>query len=179
MANRSIKNLSGRVFDLKKLLIITLMLCLLTACGGGQERETLQDVYTPQKETPMQVNLTLPEDATMQTITGTEGKLYLCDNFTVTVQTLLGGDLSRTVIETTGYDLDRLTLIKTEKDGITCYRCSWAAAGEGGDQAAQTLILDDGSFHYAVTVMASEEKTGALTEVWQGILRSVSLSTAP
>ena len=127
----------------------------------------------------MQVSLTLPDDATIQTIAGTEGKLYLCDGFTVTVQTLPGGDLSRTIADTTGYDLSRLTLMETEKDGIRCYRCSWATAGEGGDQAARTLILDDGSFHYAITVMASAEKAGALADTWQEILHSVSLSIAP
>lgn len=164
---------------MKKLLIIILMLCLLTACGGGQERETLQDEYIPLQEMPMQVSLTLPEDATMQTIAGAEGKLYLCGSFTATVQTLQGGDLSRTVADTTGYDFSRLNLIKTEKDGITCYRCSWTTAGEGGQQVARTLILDDGNFHYAVTVMASEENAGELSEIWQEIFNSVTLSTAP
>lgn len=164
---------------MKKLLIVLLTACLLTACGGQKDMETVQDVYTPQTETPMAVSLTLPKDATVQTMSSASGKLYLCDGFTVTVQTLPGGDLTKTVADTTGYDLDRLTCIETEKDSITCYRLSWATVGEGGDQAARTLILDDGNFHYAITVMAPAEKAGALQNTWQEIFTSVGLSTAP
>ena len=164
---------------MKKYLVVLLMLCLLTACGSEKPMETVQDVYTPQTQTPMHVSLTLPEDASVQTMTSSQGQLYVCDGFTVTVQTLLGGDLSRTVMDTTGYDLSRLTLMETEKDGITCYRTSWATAGEGGDQAARTLILDDGKFHYAITVMAPEKEAGDLADTWQAIFTSVNLSTAP
>ena len=164
---------------MKKWTVILLMICLLTGCGGGQELETVLDVYAPQEETPMQVTLTLPVDTAVQTLSSSEGQLYLCDGYTVTVQTLPGGDLARTVADTTGYAIDRLTLIETEKDSITCYRLSWATAGEGGDQAARTLILDDGRFHYAVTVMASADKAGELADTWQTILGSVGLNTAP
>ena len=164
---------------MKKMVILLLSLCLLTACGGEKPLETVQDVYTPQDQTPMAVSLTLPEGAAAQTISGTAGKLYLCDGYTLTTQTLPGGDLARTVADATGYDLRRLTLIKTEKDGVTCYRTSWATVGEGGDQAAQTLILDDGKFHYTVTALAPAEKAGDLNDTWQSIFASVSLSTAP
>jgi len=164
---------------LKKLTVILLMMCLLAACGSGQTLETVQDVYTPQTETPMEVHLTLPADALAQTLSSEAGRLYICNGFTVTVQTLPGGDLARTLTDTTGYDKSRLSLIETEKDGITCYRLSWVCLGEGGDQAARTLVLDDGVFHYAVTVMAPAQDAGALSDTWQEILSSVTLGTAP
>lgn len=162
---------------MKKSICILLLMCLLTACGGEKPMETVQDVYTPLNDTPMQVELTLPADATVQTLSSDAGKLYLCDSFTVMVQTLPGGALSRTLRDTTGYAQDRLTLIETEKAGVTCYRLSWATVGEGGDQAARTIILDDGKFHYAITVMASAEKAGDLKDTWQRIFSSVKLST--
>ncbi len=164
---------------MKKLLCIFAMLCLLTACGGEKTLETVEDVYAPQETAPMELSLTLPKEATVQTLSSSAGRLYLCDGFTVTVQTFQGGDLNRTVKETTGYTLDRLTLMETEKENIACYRLSWVSLGEGGDQAARTLILDDGLYHYAVTVMASAEISGTLADTWQEIFASVSLSTAP
>lgn len=164
---------------MKKLLLIFGMLCLLTGCTGEGILETVEDVYAPQKTVPMAVSLTLPEEAAMQTLSSSAGALYLCDGFTVTVQTFQGGDLNRTVKETTGYTLDRLTLMETAKDSATCYRLSWVSLGEGGDQAARTMILDDGVYHYAVTVMAPAETAGALTDLWQEIFTSVRLHTAP
>ncbi len=164
---------------MKKLMIILMMLCLLTACGGEKPMETVQDVYAPQEEIPMQVSIDLPEGTAVQTLSSETGRLYICDGFTITVQTLQGGDLARTVKDTTGYALERLTLMETEKDNIACYRLSWVSLGEGGDQAARTLILDDGLFHYAVTVMAPAESAGKLTDTFQAILSSVSLRTVP
>lgn len=164
---------------MKKLLIILTMLCLLTACGGEKPMETVQDVYAPQEEKPLLLSISLPEEAVTQTLASDAGRLYMCDGYTVTVQTLQGGDLARTVRDTTGYGLDRLTLLETEKDDIACYRLSWVSMGEGGDQAARTLILDDGVYHYAVTVMAPAETAGELTDTWQAIFASVSLRTAP
>lgn len=164
---------------MKKLLLILAMACLLTACTGEKTLETVEDVYAPQETAPMQLSLTLPQEASVQTLSSAEGQLYLCDGFTVAVQTFQGGDLNRTVRETTGYALDRLTFIETEKDDMACYRFSWVSLGEGGDQAARTLILDDGLYHYAVTVMAPAAAAGTLTDVWQEIFNSVRFSTAP
>ena len=164
---------------MKKLMCILVMLCLLTGCGSEKVLETVEDVYSPQEIAPMELSLTLPEGASVMTLSSQMERLYLCDGFTVTVQTLQGGDLNRTVKETTGYEADRLTLIATEKGEIACYRFSWASLGEGGDQVARTLILDDGCYHYAVTVMAPAEKAGALADTWQEILSSVSLRTDP
>lgn len=162
---------------MKKWICVLSLMCLLTACGGEKPMETVQDVYKPQEETPMAVCLSLPADATVQTLSSDAGRLYLCDGFTVTVQTCPGGDLSRTLIDTTGYGPERLTIVETDRAGFACYRLGWATVGEGGDQVAQTLILDDGKFHYAVTAMAPAEKAGALYTVWQEIFNSVRLDT--
>ena len=164
---------------MKKLLLIILMLCFLTACTEDKTLETVEDVYAPQETQPMELHLTLPKETTVQTLSSSAGELYLCDGFTVAVQTFQGGDLNRTVKETTGYTLDRLTMLETEKDNIACYRLSWVSLGEGGDQAARTMILDDGVYHYAVTVMAQAEDAGALNDTWQEIFASVNLRTAP
>ena len=85
--------------------------------------------------------------------------------------------MAKTIREVTGFSADRLTLMETEKDGFSCHSCVWTAAGEGGDQIARTVILDDGNFHYAVTAMADSDAAGQLSDVWLHIFRSVSLRT--
>ncbi len=162
---------------MKKLLMIFALAVLLCGCGARETFETLGDVYAPQENPAQRVDLQLPENALSQTISGTEGKLYLCDGYAVAVQTLPGGDIGRTVKEISGYDRDKLGLVETKKDGITTFHLVWSSAGEGGDQISRAVILDDGSYHYAVTVMAASRDAGAISETVQEILRSVTLRT--
>ena len=162
---------------MKKLSILCVLLLLLSGCGGKGAFETVEDVYAPMAETPKKISVQLPSSAAVTTVAGSAGTLYLCDGFTLSVETLTGGDLQKTVKSVTGFSFDRLTVMEREKDGITAYRCVWTAAGEGGDQVARSLILDDGVFHYAVTVMAPAENGASLESAWQDIFSSVTLRT--
>ena len=56
------------------------------------------------------------------------------------------------------------------------YDCVWTAAGEGEDQVGRACILDDGSFHYVVSVMAGQSRSGELQPVWQDIFDSFRLA---
>ena len=161
---------------MKKWTLLFVLLFFLTGCGARGDFETVGDVYAPENLTPKEVLLTLPSDAAAQTLAGDGGKLYLCDGYSISVQTLEGGNLEETLRQVTGYSMDRLTLLETEKEGLRLYRCVWTAAGEGGDQIAQTAIIDDGNFHYAVTAMAHSEKAAALSAIWQEIFQSVRLT---
>lgn len=162
---------------MKKVSILLALLLLLTGCGGNEVFERVEDVYAPVAETPKKLALSLPKDAAVATVSGSSGTLYLCDGYTVAVETLSGGDLNRTFKTITGFSSDRLTVMAREKDGITAYRCVWTSAGEGGDQVGRSLILDDGAFHYAVTVMASASDATALQDAWQSLFQSVTLRT--
>jgi len=161
----------------KKLVVLMGLILLLSGCANGGVFETVEDVYAPVTESPKKLSVRLPDSAAVTTVAGNSGTLYVCDGFTVAVETLAGGDLQRTVKSVTGFSLDRLTVMEREKDGVSAYRCVWTAAGEGGDQIARSLILDDGKFHYAVTVMAPAEKAAALENAWQEIFSSVTLRT--
>jgi VCBS repeat-containing protein len=57
------------------------------------------------------------------------------------------------------------------------YESVWSAVGEGEDQVGRLVILDDGNYHYAVTVMAPAETAGELTKTWQKLLNSAVIST--
>ena len=162
---------------MKKVSILLALLLLLTGCGGNEVFERVEDVYAPVAETPKKLALSLPKDAAVATVSGSSGTLYLCDGYTVAVETLSGGDLNRTFKTITGFSSDRLTVMAREKDGITAYRCVWTSAGEGGDQVGRSLVLDDGAFHYAVTVMASASDATALQDAWQSLFQSVTLRT--
>ena len=101
----------------------------------------------------------------------------MCDDYMLSMQTLAGGDLNRTLKQITGYDKTQLTVLQTRAGDAEKYSCVWTAAGEGGDQVGRAVILDDGNYHYCVTVMADAAAAGELIPVWQELLATVSLST--
>lgn len=162
---------------MKKLWILLLCVFLLTGCGAKETFETVDDLYiTEVSAYPKDVSLALPEEAAVSVMdNGEGGRLYLCDGYVLTVQTMTSGDLEKTLLETTGFSKEDLTLMETDYYGTTRYDCVWSNAGENGDQVCRAAILDDGTCHYVVTVMAPAETAGQLRQTWQSLLDSISL----
>lgn len=163
---------------MKKILVILMLTVLLAGCSQTTF-ETLGEIPLQQVDAPAgKIRLTLPEDAAATVMEAEDsGTIYLCDGYTVTVQTLSGGDLDRTLRQITGFSKDALTVMQTQEGSHKRYDSVWAAAGESGDQIGRVCILDDGSFHYAVSVMADFTQAGDLAQTWQQILDSVSLDS--
>ena len=163
---------------MRKLWLVGLMLLLLTGCGARETLETVGDVYVQPVSAPLrQIVLSLPVDATVTAMTSeTAGSLYLCDGYTITVQTLEAGNLDKTLLSTTGYGKNGLRLVESFRGNAKRYDCVWTAAGEGEDQVGRACILDDGSFHYVVSVMAGQSRSGELQPVWQDIFDSFRLA---
>lgn len=162
---------------MKKLWAVLILATLLAGCGAKQTFETVSDLNDVSAMAQMQqVELSLPEEAATPSMENPDaGKLYLCDGYTLTVQTLESGDLDKTLRQLTGYGRSQLTLMQTNRNGIDRYECVWSAAGEEGDQIGRAVILDDGSYHYSVTAMASAQRAGEFTAIWQEIFDSVKL----
>lgn len=162
----------------KKLAIMALLCVLLTGCTAKETFETVDDLYVQPAAQPQFLHLDMPEEAAVPTLEHeTTGSIYLCDGYTMTVQVLPGGSLDTTLAQLTGFPSDRLTTMHTKQADVDRYECVWTAAGEGEDQVGRLVVLDDGSYHYAVTVMAPAETAGQLTKTWQKLLNSAVLST--
>ncbi len=164
---------------MKKYLWMIIAVLCLNGCGDPQSYETISDAYAQPPVAVMQETLlALPEEAAVSAITNTEqGSIYLCDGYTVAVQTMAAGDLDATLRTISGYGADKLRVIERKLPTCRRYECVWAAAGEGGDQVCRAVILDDGSYHYTLTVTAGEKTAGKLTETWENLLGSFSLGT--
>ena len=164
---------------MKKWWLCLPLLLMLCSCGGKTDFETMSDQYfVPDAPEPAQVNIQLPENAAVMTMeNGSGGTLYLCDGYAVAVQVLEAGDLDATLRTVTGYGRDDLQLYTVQSGGVSRCACVWACAGEGGDQVGKAVILDDGNYHYAVTVMADYTEAGHLQDTWKSILNSVTLNT--
>lgn len=166
---------------MKKCLTVVMLALLLAGCSEPKSFETMSDhYYEPDLPAAAQISLALPEDAAVSVMENPlTGSIYLCDGYSVTVQTLSAGDLDGTLRDTTGFSREKLLVMEREEHGNRRYECVWAAAGEGEDQVGRAVVLDDGSYHYVLTVMAGADRAGDLAETWQQIIDSFSLSTAP
>lgn len=161
-----------------KIFLCMVLAMLLTGCAQPKDFETMSDAYMePELPLAQRVDFQLPEDAAKAVLeaAGT-GTLYLCDGYSVAVQTLPAGNLDATVREVTGYGRDKVQLWQQKEGEYSRYNCVWASAGEGGDQMCKATILDDGNYHYVLSVMAAAEDAGDLAETWQQLMDSFSIA---
>ena len=162
---------------MKKLLVVILLSMLLVGCSAG-EFEQVSDVYAPQADPVKQeIKLTMPADASQATVQSDFGSIYFCDGYEIMVQTFLGGDIQGTIKELTGFDMEALTVIESEYGGLKRYECAWTAVGEAGASVGRTVVLDDGAYHYCVSLLANEEEVAPLQETWQALIHSVTVQS--
>ncbi len=153
-------------------ILVVIALCL-SGCGQIRVFETVSDGYSAPEAAAKAVSVALPEDAAAPvSINGTGEQLYICDNYSITMQTLPGGDLDRTLRSITGYSQKGLTVMSQQQNGIRRYDMVWSCAGEGGDQVGRTAVLDDGNYHYVLSVMAPSSEAGELEKTWQTMFQS-------
>lgn len=162
---------------MKKLLFILLTVLLLTGCGGRQNMETISDhLDIPTVSVMQKLQVELPSQFSAPVMESqTAGKLYICDDYWVTVQTVAAGDLAQTVYSITGMQKDDLDILRTKQGDVKRYQWVWTSAGEEGVQVGRACVLDDGAYHYIVTAQASEAVAGELQAQWQEIFASVSI----
>lgn len=163
---------------MKKVWIIVLLTLVLSGCAAAETFETVaDDLDGIQAMSPAKLTFSVPPDAAAQVMHSDNGALYFCDGYDIMVQTLAGGDLDRSLRTLTGYDSDSLTVMATQKGNTDRYECAWISAGEAGDQIGRTVILDDGQFHYSLSVTASAEEAGSLQDSWRELFQSVGLQS--
>lgn len=162
---------------MKRICCLLVTAVLLCGCSAQQAVETVTDelllsAMAPEKE----LSVKLPADASKAVLAAEDGaELYFCDDYVLSLQTAPSGDLDRTVRTLCGYGADKLTVIQTKTVGAKRYDWTWTSAGEGSVQVGRAAVLDDGDYHYCVTVMADETAAGSLDGQWDTIFASLGL----
>ena len=162
---------------MKKTVLIGLLALLLCGCRAEETLETVADEWiTPVMASPREVSVSLPGEASVPAMESENGRLYLCEDYEVSIQTLDSGDLNATIRTVSGYQAEDLTVMETNLDGISRYEFVWTSAGERGDRLGRGVILDDGDYHYVMTVLRDEGTTESSQVVWSEVFRSFSLA---
>lgn len=162
---------------MRKWGICVLAALLLSGCAAEETFETVADeAISPSLGQPKEVVLQLPEEAASPASESEFGRLYQCDGYEIMVQILEAGDLDRTLTTVSGYDKNDLTLLETRQGEYDRYDMVWASAGEQGSRLGRGAILDDGSYHYVLTVLGDADRVKEWETVWEELFASFDLA---
>ena len=162
---------------MKKILMAMMTVLLLAGCAEQPVMETVADDLTEPAAVPVrQIQVNLPDEAAVPTVEGSGGRIYLCEDYEIVIQTMAAGDLDATVRALSGYDRQRLTVISTRPADVNRYDFVWATAGEEGDRLGRAVILDDGNYHYTMTVLRDADTTENSQIVWRSVFESFRLA---
>ena len=162
---------------MKKYLVVLLSVLLLAGCGETvPTAETIMDEWEiPVAAKPREISLELPGEALVCAMESDAGRLYFGDSYEIAVQTLPAGDLDATVEELTGFSRDRVTLLQSRQGEVDRWEFAWASAGETGERIGRGVLLDDGDYHYCMTVLQDAEVTDCQI-VWSEVFRTFELA---
>lgn len=159
---------------MKKWWLVLALCILLYGCGTKETFETVDDADAqPVVQQKKEILLTVEEDAVI--LESDTGVMYLCDGYEVSAQIVSAGNLSGTLRDLTGFGAESMTVIETAASGMDRYEGVWTSAGEGGDMVGRVVVIDDGVWHYCVTISCPAEDAPALQQTWQKILSSVAI----
>lgn len=161
---------------MKKIGIILLFSVLLAGCAAEDTFETVADEWVQSVAAPVRdVILPLPEEAAAPVSARDNGTLYQCDGYEIMVETLPSGDLDATLQTVTGYGREDLTVMETRSGGIKRYDLVWSCMGEAGELVGRACVLDDGDYHYVLSVLADADRAGEFEEAWNDLFSGYSL----
>ena len=160
---------------MKKLLFVLLAVFFLAGCAQEEAAETVADVWEePVLAQPKQIHLELPGETVACAMESDSGRIYLGDGYEVMVQTLPGGDLDATIRSLTGFDREDITVLQTSSQEPERWEFAWAAAGERGERVGRGVVLDDGSYHYCLSVLQDAEDDDCQI-IWSQVFATFSL----
>lgn len=162
---------------MKRKIIVGLLALLLTGCAAEETFETISDdLVQPVMAQPREVSVSLPGEVSMPAMESDSGRMYLASDYEIYIQTLDRGDLNATIQTVSGYDKDALTVMQTSLDGVDRYEFVWTCAGENGDRIGRGVVLDDGDYHYVMTVLRDADTTETSQIVWNDVFDSFRLA---
>ena len=161
---------------MKKCLLFVLLALVLTGCGEEETMETVSDeMVLPVMAQPGEILVELPGEAAMPAMESDTGRMYLANDYEIYIQTLESGDLAKTVRTLSGHEKEDLTVMETDADGIRRYEFVWTCMGEEGERIGRAVILDDGNYHYTMTVLRDADTTENTQIVWKDVFSSFAL----
>ena len=150
-----------------------MMVLLLCGCGAEETMETVNDEWiVPVMAQPREISLELPEDTLAPVLEQDNRRLYMGEGYEIMLETHSSGDLDATIQSLCGYEKERLTVMETCQGDVNRYEFVWTATGETEHLLGRAVVLDDGDYHYCMTVL---REAGETDHNWQDVFASFAL----
>ncbi len=162
---------------MRRWMCVVFVALLLCGCKAEETFETVADVWAEQEKPPVrEISVKLPGEAVVPAVESGSGRMYQCQDYEIYIQTLDSGNLDATIQTVTGYSREELTVMETLLEGVSRYEFVWTSAGETGDRLGRGVVLDDGEYHYVMTVLRDAQTTKTSQIVWSEVFDSFSLA---
>ena len=157
-----------------KMIVLLLMMLVLCGCDAEETFETVADEAVQSvMASPREISVRLPDNAVSPVLDSDTRQVYFCEEYEIIMETLASGDLNASLRGMSGYDKDKLTVMETQWDDVTRYEFVWASAGERGERIGRGIILDDGNYHYCMSVLRDADTVSQV--VWRDVFASFTL----
>ena len=91
-----------------RILCVLLIALVLGGCGAQPVLETVEDSWLEDVAAEKELVVQFPIEAAAPVLQNADaGQLYLCNGYTLTLQTLPGGDLDETMRQVTGFSKEQ------------------------------------------------------------------------
>lgn len=161
---------------MRRWLWVILAMLFLCGCGESQTFETVMDVLEEQDTpVPKAISVILPAETSMPVMESDSGRAYICSDYEIYIQTQPGGDLGATMEAMSGFKEEDLTVITTAQGESQRYEFVWASAGEAGDLLGRGVILDDGNYHYTMSVLRNAQAAQESGAMWDSVFSSFKI----
>lgn len=164
---------------MKRILLCLMVGMMLGGCASEPVYETIGNAMedTRPVSAPGTIELTLPEDAQMQVIDDEYGsKSYRIGDWEVWTQICDGGDINATLEQLTGISAEALTVMEYRLQDMPCSEVAWITTTDEGSLVCRTAVLDDGNYHYCISLMMPEEEAEVLGESFGALLEGAVIS---
>ena len=152
------------------MMVLAVLLC---GCKAEETLETVSDEWiVPVMAQPREISVRLPENTVLPVMEQDGSKLYMGQDYEIMVETLASGDLNDTIRTISGFEKEQLTILETNQADADRYDFVWTTSGERGERLDRAVILDDGNYHYCMTVLRDTEES---IVVWQNVFASFAL----
>ena len=160
---------------MKKVCLILAAL-LLCGCTSRETFETISDeIVAPVMAQPGEISVRLLDNAVAPVLDSEGQQIYISEQYEIAIETLSAGDVNATVQTLSGYSKDQLTVMETQREAVTRYEFVWVSTGERGDRLGRAVILDDGQYHYCLSVLRDAATAESCQVVWSDVFNSFTL----
>ena len=158
---------------MKRWLWMMVLAVLMCGCQAEETLETVSDEWmVPAMAQPREISVRLPENVVVPVMEQEGRRLYMGQDYEIILETLASGDLKDTIRTISGFEKDLLTVLETCQADADRYDFVWTTTGEQGVRLGRAVILDDGNYHYCMTVLRDAEES---IVVWQDVFASFVL----